>query len=177
MLSMLVIDLLSKSKCLLISWLQSPSAVIFGAQENEICHCFHCFPIYLPWSYGTRCHDFLFLNVKSSIHPYMFSHKCMTITIALTLWIFVSKMMSLLFNVLSCFPGDASGKEPACWCRRYKKCGFNLWVRKITWSRTWQPTAVFLPEEFHGQRSLMGYGPSGHKEWDTTDATSSKDLS
>ena len=100
-----------------------------------------------------------------------------TITIALTLWTFVSKMMSLLFNVLSCFPGDASGKEPACLCRRYKKCGFNLWVRKITWSRTWQPTAVFLPEEFHGQRSLMGYGPSGHKVWDTTDATSSKDLS
>ena len=41
----------------------------------------------------------------------------------------------------------------------------------------WLPTAVFLPEEFHGQRSLMGYGPSGHKVWDTTDATSSKDLS
>ena len=32
----------------------------FGAQENEICHCFHCFPIYLPWSDGTRCHDLTF---------------------------------------------------------------------------------------------------------------------
>ena len=94
-----------------------------------------------------------------------------TITIALTLWTFVSKMMSLLFNVLSCFPGDASGKEPACLCRRYKKCGFNLWVRKITWSRTWQPTAVFLPEEFHGQRSLAGYSPWGCKESDMTEHT------
>ena len=28
----------------------------FGAQENKICHCFHCFPIYLPWSDGTGCH-------------------------------------------------------------------------------------------------------------------------
>ena len=28
----------------------------FGAQENKVCHCFHCFPIYLPWSDGTRCH-------------------------------------------------------------------------------------------------------------------------
>ena len=35
----------------------------FGAQENKICHCFCCFPIYLPWSDGTRCHDLSFLNV------------------------------------------------------------------------------------------------------------------
>ena len=36
----------------------------FGAQENKVCHCFHCFPIYLPWSYGTRCHNLRFLNVE-----------------------------------------------------------------------------------------------------------------
>ena len=36
----------------------------FGPQENEVCHCFHCFPIYLPWSDGTRCRDLHFLNVK-----------------------------------------------------------------------------------------------------------------
>ena len=64
MLSRLVITFLPRSKHLLISWLQSPSAVIFGAQENKVCHCFHCFPIYLPWSDGTRCHDLSFLNVE-----------------------------------------------------------------------------------------------------------------
>ena len=48
MLSRLVITFLPRSKHLLISWMQSPSAVIFGAQENKVCHCFHCFPIYLP---------------------------------------------------------------------------------------------------------------------------------
>ena len=48
MLSMFVIAFLPRNKCLLISWLQSPSAVIFGAQENKVCHCFHCFPKYLP---------------------------------------------------------------------------------------------------------------------------------
>ena len=32
-----------------------------GAQENKICHCFQCFPIYLPWSDGTGCHDLLSL--------------------------------------------------------------------------------------------------------------------
>ena len=31
---------------------------------------------------------------------------------------------------------------------------FDLWVRKILWSRKWQPFAVFLPEKFHGQRRL-----------------------
>ena len=49
MLSRLVITFLPMSKHLLISWLQSPSAVIdFGAQKNKVSHCFHCFPIYFP---------------------------------------------------------------------------------------------------------------------------------
>ena len=54
-----------------ISWLQLVSAVIFGAQENKICHCFHCLPIYLPWSDVTRCHDFSFLNVEF-FFPFIF---------------------------------------------------------------------------------------------------------
>ena len=64
MLSSLVITFLPRSKCLLISWLQSPFAVIFGAFQNKVCHSFHCFPIYLPWSDGTGCHDLSFLNVE-----------------------------------------------------------------------------------------------------------------
>ena len=47
MLSRLVIAFLPRRKCLLISWLQSPFAVIFEPPKI-ICHCFHCFPIYLP---------------------------------------------------------------------------------------------------------------------------------
>ena len=53
MLSRFVIAFLPRSKCLLISWLQSPSAVILEPQKDKVCHCFHCFPIYLPWSDGT----------------------------------------------------------------------------------------------------------------------------
>ena len=63
MLSRLVVTFLPRSKHLLISWLQSPSAVILKPQK-VISHCFHCFPIYLPWSDGTRCHDLSFLNVE-----------------------------------------------------------------------------------------------------------------
>ena len=47
MLSRLVITFLPRSKHLLISWLQSPSAVILE-HKKVVCHCFHCFPIYLP---------------------------------------------------------------------------------------------------------------------------------
>ena len=64
MLSRLVTTFLPRSKRLLISWLQSPSTVIFAAKKNKVWHCFHCFPIYLPWSDGTRYHDLSFLNVE-----------------------------------------------------------------------------------------------------------------
>ena len=47
MLSRLVIVFLPRSKHRLISWLQSPSAVILEPPQNKICHRFHCFPIYL----------------------------------------------------------------------------------------------------------------------------------
>ena len=40
----------------------------FGAQENKVCHCF---PIYLPWSDGTRRHDFSFLNIEMDDSIYM----------------------------------------------------------------------------------------------------------
>ena len=40
------------------------------------------------------------------------------------------------------------------------------------WSRKWQPAPVFLPGKFHGQRSLVGYSPWGHKESDLTEQLS-----
>ena len=63
MLSRLVIAFLLRSKHLLMSWRQSPSAVILEPEKIKS-HCFHCFSIYLPWSDGNRCHDLSFLNVE-----------------------------------------------------------------------------------------------------------------
>ena len=57
------------------------------------------------------------------------------------------------------FPGGASGKESACQCRRYKRCGFDPWMGEIPWRWAWQPTPVFLPEESCGWRRLAGYSP------------------
>ena len=58
------------------------------------------------------------------------------------------------------FPGGSNDKESAC------NAG-NLGL--IPWGRKWQPAPVFLPGESHGQRSLVGCSPRGHKESDTTE--------
>ena len=69
-----------------------------------------------------------------------------------------------------------SGKESACQCRRHR---FNPWVGKISWSRKWQTTPVVLPGKYHGQRSLGGYSPPGHKtvEHDWATKLCSQDFS
>ena len=54
---------------------------------------------------------------------------------------------------------------PSVQCRK-SKC--DPWFGKVPWRRKWQPTPVFLPGEFHGQRSLVGYSSWGCKESDTT---------
>ena len=60
------------------------------------------------------------------------------------------------------FPGGTGVKN-------LRANGFDPWFEKIPWRKKWQPTPVFLPEEFHGQRSLVGYSPWDHKELDMTD--------
>ena len=72
------------------------------------------------------------------------------------------------------FPGGASGKESTCQISRRKRSRFSPWVGKILWRRKWQPAPVFLSGEFHGQRSLVGYSPWGHKESDLTEHQHSK---
>ena len=53
---------------------------------------------------------------------------------------------------------------------RRRRHGFNPWVREIPWSRKWQPTPVFLPGTFHGQRNLaVGYDPQDRKELGMTE--------
>ena len=68
------------------------------------------------------------------------------------------------------FPGWLSGKGYACQYRRCGRLGFHPWVGGIPQKRKWQPTPVFLPGKFHGQRSLVCYiVHGGHKLLDTTE--------
>ena len=85
----------------------------------------------------------------------------------------VVHLAPMIMSILG-FPGGTSGKEPACKCRRCKRRGFNPWVGKSPWKRVWQLTPVFLPGESHGQRSLEGCSPQGHKESDTAERLSTE---
>ena len=62
-------------------------------------------------------------------------------------------------------PGGSNGKESAC--------NVETWVQslggEVSPEKEMQPISVFFPGEVHGQRSLVGYSPWGHKEWDITE--------
>ena len=81
-------------------------------------------------------------------------------------------ILSLWYEQWGGLPGGASCKEPTCQCRRHKRCGLNPWARKIPWRRARQFTSAFLPRESHGERSLAGYSPQGHKELTMTEVIS-----
>ena len=57
-----------------------------------------------------------------------------------------------------------------------KRPGFDPPVRMIPWRRYWQPTPVFLPGKFHGQRNLAVYSPWGHKESDMTERLNTTNI-
>ena len=65
---------------------------------------------------------------------------------------------------------------PGLVVKRWHRAGFisihfHPWVGKSPWRKAQQPTPVSLPGESHGQWSLVGYSPQGHKELDTTEST------
>ena len=61
--------------------------------------------------------------------------------------------------------------QSECISLQWARPRFDPWVGKIPWRRAWQPTPAFLPGESHGQRSLAGYSPCGHKESGVTKCT------
>ena len=65
-------------------------------------------------------------------------------------------------------PSDSAGRV-CLQCSKRRRCGFSSWVQKIPWRREWLPASVFLPGEFHGQTTQMGYSPQGCKKLDTTE--------
>ena len=68
-----------------------------------------------------------------------------------------------ILDMVNGLPMWHSSKESTCQCRRCKRCGFDPRVKKIPWSRKWQPAPLCLPRQFHGQRSPMSYSPRGQK--------------
>ena len=140
MLSRLVITFLPRSKRLLISWLQSPSAVILEPQKIKSWNCFHCFPICFPWSEMGP-----FSLATSNWWQLSLSLPLMTLT-----------FLKSTDQVFCRLPRWLSGKQSACQCRRHQRHRFGPWVGMIPSGRKWQPTPIFLLGKSHGQRSLAG---------------------
>ena len=79
----------------------------------------------------------------------------------------VKSFFKFLFRFDICitrgFPSGAVVKNPPANAGRLRRLGFHPCIGKVLWSRTWQPTPVFLPGKFHGQRIRVGYTPRGHR--------------
>ena len=102
----------------------------FGAQENKVCHFFHCFPTFLPWSDGTRCHDLILVFWMLSFKP----------VFSLSSFTFIFSSFSLLGGVIctskvvDIFPGNRNfslrfiqpGISHAVFCVELNKQGDNI---------------------------------------------------
>ena len=86
-----------------------------------------------------------------------------------------TKMMGIWggFQVTVSSGDGSTGKESTCNARDTGDEGLIPGLERFPWRRKtpleWQPTPVFLPGKFYGQRSLAGYSPWGHKELNTTE--------
>ena len=96
-------------------------------------------------------------STEQNIHLYVFLRNTVC-----------SAIFNLPLDIKLRLPRQHNGKESTCQCRRCEKCGFDLCLKKIPWSRIWRPAPVFLPGESHGQRNLVGYRPGGCKEFSDT---------
>ena len=94
---------------------------------------------------------------------------CLAFLLLVRIWI-VSNLLATLTGIgqITTSLGFLGGSESKI-CLQCRRPGFDPWVRKIPWRTEWQPTPIFLPGEFHGQRNLVGYRLWGRKESDTTE--------
>ena len=190
-LSRLVITFLPRSKHLLISWLQSPSAVISEHKKIKSVTVSTVSPSICHKVIGPDAMILVFWML--SFQP-VFSLSSFTfIKVTLRQFTGITRCFitwNILFNSLKNgrvawwrllwwhLVGDGirvSGtvlcKQFSCQCRRHRKRSFNCWVGKIPWRRKWQPAPVFLPGESHGQRILVGYSPGVVESLDMTEHT------
>ena len=121
-------------------------SIIHSAKENcEIRECIH----------GAHCH---LLSTKSRLGTiWMFTEYMLTKCgisagyIHFLKWLFpviiavvCVRFLTLISNI-KCLLGGEVVKKSTCQCRRYNRCGFDPWIRKIPWSRKWQHAPVLLP--------------------------------
>ena len=116
-------------------------------------HCLVCsvviLNVYLSKKEKKYC--FYVLRKVNKINYFSYQVKTKTYKMPFTLYSYVI-VASLMAHFIKILPV-------------IQETGFNPWTRKIPWRRKWQSALVFLPGKSHGQRSLAGYSPKGHKSW------------
>ena len=167
----------------------------FGAPQNKLSHCFHFFPICLPWSDGTRCHDISFLSFTPTLSLssftfskrlfssfFTFCHKggviCLSEVTDFSLGNLDSRLCfiqpSNLHNIFCVqgFLGDSDGKEATC---NAGDLGSIPGLGRCPGGGHGNPLQHSSLENPHGQRRTGGgrsYSPWGSKESDTTEPLS-----
>ena len=103
----------------------------FRAQENKVCHCFHCFPIYLPGSDGTGCHDLSFLNVEPDFSfsftfiKRLFSSSLFSV-IRVVSSAYLRLLMFLLAILILAFASSSPGFQVMCSAYKLNEQGDNI---------------------------------------------------
>ena len=123
---------------------QTPHFAIFGSRLCCFCVIIHFAPANFHCSNSTRLPVPLKTFQKNSANPWKI--------------FFLIALMSPPLNCLG-FPGGSVVKKSTCQYRRFRRHGFDPWIRKTLWRRKWQPTPVLLPGVSHGQRRLVGHSP------------------
>ena len=126
----------------------------FWAQKNKVSHCFHCLPIYFPWSDGIRCHDLSFLNVflndqvSSCTVCGLMKGDCLH-------WAKLSLELSVILHSQAQYGqalgiGDRQGRLACCSPRGCKESDMTEW---LTWTRSVVNASVYICQDYTGVQS------------------------
>ena len=96
----------------------------FGAPQNKVFHCLHCFPIYLPWSNGTGCHDLHFLNVEFSPSSFTFIKRIFNFSLLSAIRVVSFAYLRLLIFLLAILIPACVSSRPA-FCMMYSAYKLN----------------------------------------------------
>ena len=133
----------------------------FGGPQNKVCHCLQCFPIYFPWSDGTRCHDLSSLNVEFEANIFTFIKRLTSSPSLSAIRVVSSAYLRLLIFLLAILIPACASSSPVflMMCSAYKlnKQGDNIqsWhTPSPIWNQSVIPCPVLTVASWSSYRFL-----------------------
>ena len=123
----------------------------FGAQENKVSHCFHCFPIYLPWSDGTGCQDLspwmLCFKTTFSLSSFTVIKRLFSSSSLSAIRVLSSAYLRSLIFLSALFIPACASSSPVCWMMysayKLNKQGDSLQPFLI-WNQSVVPHIIYI---------------------------------